>query len=111
MRLPVTRLVGAVCGIMLVVVLLQGALPPPAPPVPPPAPPARPCIGSPIEVAYPFSGWLEPHACAVQCEDDKPRYILYKDGKATQCQTPPGCNDEGEDRGILCTPPVTTLAS
>lgn len=97
------RIVGYVCGIMFVVVFAVAILPSRRP-IPPPAPPIGPCIGEPIPVDYAYSGWLQPHACAVQCEDDKPRYILYTDGSATQCQTPPGCNDEGEDRGIFCTP-------
>lgn len=102
------RIVGSVCGLMFAVVFVQSVLPEGAAPVPPPTPPAGSCIGEPIEVEYAYTGWLEPHACAVQCDDDEPRYILYTDGKATQCQTPPGCNDEGEDKGIFCEPVLTS---
>jgi hypothetical protein len=102
----VPRIVGAVCGLMLAVVVLQAVLPQPDPPAAPPAEPPKNCVGDAIPVDYAFGGWMEPHECAVQCTDDKPRYILYSDGKAAQCETPPGCNDEGEDRGILCIPSV-----
>ena len=101
------RIVGAVCGLMLVVVAAQAALPSRIPNAPPPEP-QKTCVGAPIEVDYPFGGWMEPHACAVQCDDDQPRFILYADGRAAQCQTPPGCNDEGEDRGILCVPALAS---
>jgi hypothetical protein len=109
-QVTLPRIVGAACGLMLLILAAQAVLPDPAPPVAPPTPPAGSCLGEPIVVDYAYSGWLEPHACAVQCEDDEPRYILYTDGKATQCQTPPGCNDEGEDRGIFCEPPLTSAA-
>lgn len=68
---------------------------------------AGPCIGTPIIVDYAYgSRMLEPHECAVQCTDNQPRYIQYTNGLATQCETPPGCNDLGEDRGVTCTPPA-----
>lgn len=105
MDTTVSRVVGAVCGLMFGIVAVQAMLPDGEPPMPPPPAPTASCVGQPIEVDYRYSGWLEPHECAVQCDDDKPRYILYTDGRATQCQTPPGCNDEGEDKGIFCTPP------
>lgn len=104
MDIATPKLVGIVCAVMLGIVLAQAALPSPEPPTAPPAPPAKACVGRPIAVDYEFSGWLQPHECAVQCADDEPRYILYTDGRATQCQTPPGCNDEGEDKGIFCEP-------
>jgi hypothetical protein len=47
-----------------------------------------------------------PYECKIQCDDDEPRYILYKNGKAAQCETPPGCLDYGEDHRITCAPPV-----
>lgn len=62
------------------------------------------CIGEPIFVAYSYTnGDLTPHACAPQCLDEKQRYIVYRDGFATQCEPVPGCYDEGEDKGVLCT--------
>jgi hypothetical protein len=68
-----------------------------------------PCTGEPIAVDYPYDNrMLEPHACKIQCSDQKPRYILYKNHIATQCETPPGCNDWGEDRRVTCIPPATT---
>lgn len=95
---------------MFAIVVVQAALPDRVP-VAPPAPAVGSCVGEAIPVAYEYSGWLQPHECAVQCQDDLPRYILYTDGRATQCQTPPGCNDEGEDKGIFCTPPLTSPAA
>ncbi len=109
MEVTLPRIVGTVCGLMLGIVVVQAVMPQSAPPIAPPTPPAGSCIGEPIAVEYAYTGWLEPHACAVQCDDDKPRFILYADGKATQCQTPPGCNDEGEDKGILCEPVLTSV--
>jgi hypothetical protein len=71
-----------------------------------------PCIGEPITVNYAYNrGVLEPHACQPQCADGRQRYILYSNDLATQCQTPPGCNDWGEDRGVTCVPPVTATAT
>lgn len=102
----IPRLVGTVCGLMVLIVAAQGAFPPSPPMQPLPDEPAAPCIGEPIGVEYAFTGWSEPHACVVQCSDNQPRYILYSDGKATQCETPPGCNDWGEDKGVLCEPPL-----
>ena len=107
MHVTTPRIVGAVCGLMLLVVAAQAVMPSVPPSAPPPEP-AKGCIGDPIPVEYAYGGWMEPHACAVQCDDDKPRYILYSDGKAAQCQTPPGCNDEGEDRGVLCVPALAS---
>jgi len=64
------------------------------------------CIGEPIKVDYPYEGgYLDPHACKPQCGSDQRMYILYENGFATQCETPPGCNDWGEDNGITCKPP------
>ena len=64
-----------------------------------------PCIGDPINVDYDYNRqMLQPHECKVQCSDDRPRYILYTNGLATQCEDPPGCNDLGEDRGVTCVP-------
>lgn len=100
------RIVGVVCGLMLCILMVQAVLPESALPVPPPTLPTGTCLGQPIVVDYAYSGWLQPHACKVQCADDDPRYILYTDGRATQCQRPPGCNDEGEDKGIFCDPPT-----
>lgn len=105
-----SRIVTAVCGAIFLVVVFQTAFPAKEPPVPEPEV-AEECIGDPIAVAYEYAGWNEPHACAVQCADDQPRYILYSDGLATQCEPPPGCNDLGEDRGILCEPPLVSPAA
>lgn len=63
------------------------------------------CEGEPITVDYTFhGGMLQPHACKPQCNTDTQRYVLYKNGKATQCQKLPGCLDWGEDRGVTCIP-------
>jgi hypothetical protein len=69
-----------------------------------------PCIGEAIIASYPYDyRMLEPHECKVQCADNKPRYILYTNRMATQCETPPGCNDWGEDRRVTCIPPDATI--
>ena len=63
----------------------------------------KPCKGTPIVVDYPYEGgFLDPHACKVQCDGDEPRYVQYSNNFGTQCETPPGCNDWGEDKGITC---------
>lgn len=63
----------------------------------------QPCDGEPLYVDYPFyGGMLDPHACAPQCEDNVQRYIVYTNGKATQCGSIPGCLDWGEDHGVTC---------
>jgi hypothetical protein len=70
------------------------------------------CIGQPIKVDYAYTGGvLDPWACQIQCSDNQPRYVLYTDGQATQCETPPGCFDTGEDNGITCNPPGASTAS
>lgn len=94
---------------MLCIVLVQ-AVTDPMPPTAPPPEPATACIGEPIVVSYEYSGWSKPHECAVQCKDDRPRYIVYTDGRATQCETPPGCNDWGEDKGVTCVPSLTSTS-
>jgi len=65
------------------------------------------CKGQPLEVDYPYhGGFLDPHACKIQCEDGILRYIVYTNGKATQCDTTPGeCLDWGEDHGFTCVIP------
>lgn len=103
--------IGAVLGGILLITVLQAFLPegPLAPIIPQQE---TTCQGDPIVVDYPFQGgFLEPHACAIQCTDDKQRYVLYSNGKATQCETPPGCNDYGEDRGETCEPPAKSPAN
>lgn len=63
------------------------------------------CAGIPVSVNQPYLGGpIDPHSCVSQCDDDQPRYLVYTNGKATQCETPPGCNDYGEDHGITCKP-------
>lgn len=70
------------------------------------------CIGEPIVVDYAYDyRMLEPHACKPQCADGKQRYILYANNVATQCDTPPGCNDWGEDRKVTCMPPTVSAVS
>lgn len=68
--------------------------------------PNSPCEGTPIRVDYPYhGGMLQPHACKPQCDDKEQHYVLYENGKATQCQKLPGCLDWGEDQGVTCVPP------
>ena len=98
------RIVAGICGVILFIVIAQSLRPAPYVSTPPP-PPAQigNCIGTPIPVSFPYLGTAnEPWTCKPQCDDDQPRYILYTNGKATQCETPPGCNDTGEDTGVTC---------
>lgn len=65
------------------------------------------CVGEPLFVDYPFEGgYIDDHACAVQCEDRIQRYIMYRNNRATQCELLPGCLDKGEDSGQTCEPPT-----
>jgi|CXWL01.1.fsa_nt_gi hypothetical protein len=101
------RIVGGTCIVILLIVVVQSLRPATYTPVPP-APPAvvGDCVGTPISIDVPYVGaTVDPWTCKAQCENDKARYILYSNGKATQCETPPGCNDTGEDTGIMCNPP------
>ena len=92
-------------GIILLILLYQGIRIAKAPEIVQTA--EADCIGEPIVVDYAFEWSVEePHSCAVQCQDGRPRYILYTNGLGTQCEPPPGCNDYGEDNGILCTVPA-----
>lgn len=68
--------------------------------------PDQPCVGEPLQVNYPYYGGSnDPHECQVQCDDQIQRYLVYTNGKATQCQILPGCLDWGEDQGVTCDPP------
>ncbi|HVW66500.1 MAG TPA: hypothetical protein VHA78_02085 [Candidatus Peribacteraceae bacterium] len=102
------RIIAGVCAVILVIVVAQAVIPGKyVSQPPPPPPPQADCIGTPITVDQPYLGAaLDPWTCQVQCNDDQPRYILYSNGMATQCETPPGCLDYGEDHGITCKPPV-----
>lgn len=65
--------------------------------------PEQACSGEPIFVGYAYNyAPGEPHECKVQCLDNRPRYIAYSNGLATQCGTPPNCFDWGEDQGVTC---------
>ena len=67
------------------------------------------CKGLAIKVEHAFRGrTIDEHSCAVQCDGNVPRYVLYSNGKATQCEALPGCNDWGEDKNIECIPPDQT---
>lgn len=64
------------------------------------------CVGEPIQVEENYGGGpLNPWSCKVQCEDNVWRYLVYRNGYATQCAPPPDCTDNGEDDGITCIPP------
>src|SRR6185436_12153766 len=63
------------------------------------------CVGEPIAVRAPYQGGILPaHSCSPQCADGRPRYLAYTNGRATQCEPPPGCGDKGEDEAITCRP-------
>lgn len=102
------RIVIGLLAVLLIVVVVQAVIPR-EDYVPEEREPVeeQACIGTPIRVDYAFNGgYLDPWACQEQCTDNQPRYVLYSNGQATQCETPPGCNDFGEDNGITCTPPA-----
>jgi hypothetical protein len=113
MQFPETcigKLATTLC-VAVLLVLIYDAVKPERLPEPPPQPPEQDCIGEAVLVNYPYRGTVEdPHACLPQCSDGKQRYILYTNGKATQCEDPPGCNDYGEDRGITCRSPSSLPA-
>lgn len=91
---------------MLMVVAVEAVVPSKYEPKPQDLEPKTQCVGEPIVVDEPYNGGvLEPWTCRVQCDGDVPRYILYSNGMATQCETPPGCNDRGEDLGETCQVP------
>lgn len=92
------------CGIFLILIY-QGLRVARIPAVTPPEAEAA-CIGEPIVVNFPYLGTVnDPWTCQVQCAEGKEKFILYTNGKATQCEELPGCNDRGEDDGVTCAPP------
>ncbi len=107
---PLDRAIVGLCTLILLTVAIQAFFPAQYVSVPQvPKTPVIACAGAPIVVDFPFTGGVnEPWTCKVQCDDDEPRYILYTNGKATQCEIPPGCNDTGEDSNITCTPPANS---
>lgn len=101
------RIIFSTLGVLLVIVAVQAVVPVTYVPRPKPPVVEVPCKGTPIKVDFAYTGGVnDPWTCKPQCDDDKPRYILYSNGKATQCETPPGCNDTGEDNGVTCTVPA-----
>jgi len=113
MNLPKDPITIGTLAIIFVVVLFQVIRPEPVPEtLPAPAAPTdstTPCRGDPIPLKSAFTGGsFEPWTCKIQCDDQKLRYILYSNGKATQCEELPGCLDYGEDHNITCVPPAIT---
>ena len=99
------RIIVGILSLILVVTAVQAFVPKPVREESEDAVMEEECIGDPIVVNIPYTGAVvDPWSCQPQCEDDLPRYLLYSNGKATQCETPPGCNDYGEDHGITCIP-------
>lgn len=106
------RIVIGLLAVLLIVVVVQALIPREYVPEEREPVQEQACVGTPIRVDYAFNGgYLDPWACEVQCQDGQPRYVLYSNGRATQCETPPGCNDYGEDNGITCVPPADAAAS
>lgn len=71
--------------------------------------PELPCKGEPIFVEYAYNyAPADPHECKVQCRDNRPRFVAYSNGLATQCGEPPNCFDWGEDQGTTCKPEAKT---
>jgi hypothetical protein len=104
----IEQVIAGICGLILLIVVVQSLVPTKYV-LAPPAPAAQlaACMGAAIPVEFPYLGTVnDPWTCKPQCDDDQPRYILYSNGKATQCETPPGCNDTGEDTGVTCNPPA-----
>lgn len=98
--------------ILVLLIVVAQAFFRPSSPLSSAPPPNAECEGEALVVDYPFEGgFLDPHACKPQCDDGKQRYIVYSNGKATQCQILPGCLDWGEDRGVTCVPPGSTPVS
>lgn len=66
------------------------------------------CLGTAIRVDYPYEpGVVAPWECHKQCEDVNIQYyVVFGDGKATQCELLPGCDDWGQDHDITCVPPA-----
>lgn len=94
-----------ILGLLLIIVIYKSVVPRAYVPEPEEPVIEVACIGQPIRIDQPYVGTVvDPWTCQIQCNDDQPRYILYSNGKATQCETPPGCNDFGEDRGVTCVP-------
>lgn len=101
------RVIIGILGVLLLVVAVQALVPQQYVPEEQEPVTEQPCTGTPINVDYAFTGgYLEPWACQQQCGTTQQRYVLYTNGKATQCELLPGCNDYGEDNGQTCTPPV-----
>ncbi len=107
MKFPKVEVGLAVTSVLTAIVVMtvtQALLLPTLTPAPKPKPGTA-CVGEPIVVEYSYAGgMMGPHECKVQCDTQKPRYILYTDNRATQCEPLPGCNDWGEDNGVECLP-------
>lgn len=94
-----------VCSFIFVIVLMQSLALPTYERSPGPITEGDPCKGESIEVDYAYpEGGDSPNECMKQCLAGAPRYILYPDGRATQCALLPGCGDWGESRDIFCVP-------
>lgn len=97
----------SILGILLILTIVQSVVPKQYVPEEPEE--MEPCVGQPIFVDFEYNGMVnEPWSCEEQCNDHQPRYILYSNNRATQCETPPGCNDYGEDRGVTCEPQIAS---
>lgn len=106
------RVIIGVLTVLLLVVAAETLIPRAYKPEPEEQIVQEPCEGEAIIVDFAYTGAInDPWTCQVQCQDDRPRYILYTNGKATQCETPPGCNDIGEDTGVTCEAPAETPAT
>lgn len=106
-RMSLEKIVYGLAGIAVIIVAWQAVRPKTDPPAEIETVTEEPCKGDSIVVNYPFGGAIaSPHECKVQCIEGGIRYILYSNGSATQCETPPGCNDWGEDHNVTCIPPA-----
>jgi hypothetical protein len=69
----------------------------------------HPCLGTPIITQDEYYGTpIGPFSCSSYCDKQAAKYILYKNGYATQCGIRT-CRDFGEDYCITCVPPAPTL--
>lgn len=104
--LPYRKPVLIIFGVIVALLLIQAVFPRQAVPRDLTASAEEDCVGEALPIPYEYTGnVVDPWSCQVQCQDQKQRYLVYTNGVATQCETLPGCNDWGEDRGQTCNIP------
>jgi hypothetical protein len=90
-------------GIIAVLLVVHALFPPEPKKFDPSAMADGQCEGEALMVPYEYNGnVVDPWSCKIQCDDQKQRYLVYMNNVGTQCEPLPGCNDQGEDRGVTC---------